>query len=227
MCSLSPNVCRRENWWSTRRHWSGAAEFDARQPFPVFRHPGQLMLPGRAGPPPRSGTDPRTPAVRAVWYGAAAPLSLLTPALRAAGVVRAVASTHGHEVGWSMVPGARRALRRIGQSNDVITFVSQFARRRISAALGPDAALEYLPPGVRVDTFRPDPAAGRMIRARYGVGRSAAAAVGVPTGHPQGAGQPDQSRAGHRGQGAQTAGADRRRRTGRPTAAGPGQLHWV
>jgi len=25
--------------------WQGAAEFDARQPFPVIRHPGTLMLP--------------------------------------------------------------------------------------------------------------------------------------------------------------------------------------
>ena len=69
-----------------------------------------------------------------------------------------------------MVPGARSALRRIGRTNDVITFVSQFARRRISSALGPDAALEYLPPGVRVETFRPDPVGRRMVRARYGLG---------------------------------------------------------
>ena len=152
--------------------WAGAAAFDARQPFPVYRHAKSLMLPGR---------DVRRRAIElvrdhrldAVWYGAAAPLSLLTPALRAEGVVRTVASTHGHEVGWSMVPGARGALRRIGQCNDVITFVSQFARRRISAALGPNAALEYLPPGVRVDTFRPDPDARRMIRARHGVGQGA------------------------------------------------------
>ena len=31
-----------------------------------------------------------------------------------------------------MVPGTRRALRRIGRTNDVLTFVSQYARRRIS-----------------------------------------------------------------------------------------------
>jgi phosphatidylinositol alpha-1,6-mannosyltransferase len=108
--------------------------------------------------------------IRAVWYGAAAPLSLLTPALRTDGVTRTVASTHGHEVGWSMIPGARRLLRRIGRTNDVITFVSRYARRRISAALGPTAALEYLPPGVRVDTFRPDPVARQAVRAAYGLG---------------------------------------------------------
>jgi phosphatidylinositol alpha-1,6-mannosyltransferase len=148
--------------------WAGALAYDARQPFPVFRHSKSLMLPGR-DVRHRAIELIRDHRLEAVWYGAAAPLSLLTPALRAAGIVRTVASTHGHEVGWSMVPGARGALRRMGESNDVITFVSQFARRRISAALGPGAALEYLPPGVRVDTFRPDPAARRMIRERHGV----------------------------------------------------------
>ncbi|MEP6561030.1 MAG: glycosyltransferase family 4 protein [Nakamurella sp.] len=152
--------------------WAGAAAYDARQPFPVYRHTKSLMLPG---PDVRRRAIElvRDHRLEAVWYGAAAPLSLLTPALRAEGVVRTVASTHGHEVGWSMVPGARSALRRIGQSNDVITFVSQFARRRISAALGPNAALEYLPPGVRVDTFRPDRFARRQVRARYGISQEA------------------------------------------------------
>jgi len=149
--------------------WAGDTEFDARQPFPIFRHPGSLMLPGRQVRR-RAAELVRDHRIGAVWYGAAAPLSLLSPALRVEGVVRTVASTHGHEVGWSMVPGARRALRRIGRTNDVITFVSQFARRRISAALGPEAALEYLPPGVRVDTFRPDPASRRTVRAQYGLG---------------------------------------------------------
>jgi phosphatidylinositol alpha-1,6-mannosyltransferase len=146
--------------------WAGAVEFDAQQPFQVFRHPGQLMLPG-AAVRRRAAELIRDHRIRAIWYGAAAPLSLLSAGLRSEGVSRTVASTHGHEVGWSMVPIARHLLRRIGRTNDVITFVSQFARRRISAALGPEAALEYLPPGVMVDTFKPDPAARSAIRARY------------------------------------------------------------
>jgi len=149
--------------------WTGDTAFDAAQPFPIFRHPGSLMLPGPAVRR-RAAELVRDHSIRAVWYGAAAPLSLLTPALRVEGVCRTVASTHGHEVGWSMVPGARHALRRIGRTNDVITYVSQYARRRISSALGPQAALEYLPPGVRVDTFRPDPDARRVIRSQYGLG---------------------------------------------------------
>ncbi len=151
--------------------WDGAAEFDAAQPFPVYRHPGSLMLPFGAVRV-RAAELVRDHRIGAVWYGAAAPLSLLTPALRTHGVTRTVASTHGHEVGWSMVPGARSALRRIGRTNDVITFVSQFARRRISSALGPDAALEYLPPGVQVETFRPDPVGRRNVRSHYGLGEA-------------------------------------------------------
>ena len=77
------------------------------QPFPVYRHPGSLMLPDHSVRR-RAAELVREHAIRAVWYGAAAPLSLLTPALRVEGVTRTVASTHGHEVGWSMVPGARQ-----------------------------------------------------------------------------------------------------------------------
>jgi len=149
--------------------WVGDAAYDARQPFPIFRHPGTLLVPNEAVRQ-RAAELIRDHRIGAVWYGAAAPLSLLTPALRADGVTRTVASTHGHEVGWSMIPGARQLLRRIGRTNDVITFVSRYARRRISAALGPTAALEYLPPGVMVDTFRPDPVARRAVRGRYELG---------------------------------------------------------
>ena len=149
--------------------WPGAADFDARQPFPVYRHPTSLMLPGESVRK-RAAELIREHRIGAVWYGAAAPLVLLTPALRGEGIVRTVACTHGHEVGWSMLPGARRALRRIGRTNDVLTFVSHYARRRISAALGPMAAMEYLPPGVLTDVYRPDPQARRAVRERYRVG---------------------------------------------------------
>ncbi|HEX4358320.1 MAG TPA: glycosyltransferase family 4 protein, partial [Pseudonocardia sp.] len=81
-----------------------------------------------------------------------------------------VASTHGHEVGWSMLPGARQALRRIGEHSDVVTVVSRYTRRRFAAAFGPLAALEWLPPGIDTDRFAPDPAARAELRARYGLG---------------------------------------------------------
>jgi phosphatidyl-myo-inositol dimannoside synthase len=105
-----------------------------------------------------------------VWFGAAAPLGLLARRARQAGVRRVVASTHGHEVGWSMLPVARSALRRIGEDSDIVTYISRYTRDRFASAFGPRAALEHLPPGVDVERFRPDRAARAEMRARHGLG---------------------------------------------------------
>jgi phosphatidyl-myo-inositol dimannoside synthase len=90
--------------------------------------------------------------------------------LRRAGAERIVASTHGHEVGWSMLPAARQTLRVIGDHTDVVTYVSSYTRGRFASAFGARAALEHLPPGVDTDTFKPDPAAREELRRRYGLG---------------------------------------------------------
>ena len=143
--------------------------FDARQPFPVHRHPSQLMLP-TPQVARRAAEILRAERCEAVWFGAAAPLALLGPHLRAAGAQRVLASTHGHEVGWSMLPGSRQALRRIGSTADVITFVSKYTRSRFAAAFGRFAALEPLFSGVDTEVYKPDPAARAEIRARHGLG---------------------------------------------------------
>jgi len=151
--------------------WRGDSHlrFDAQQPFQVVRHPTTLMV-----PTPlvlrRAAKLLRDEQCETVWFGAAAPLALLSPMLRRAGAQRILASTHGHEVGWSMLPAARQSLRAIGNTTDTITYVSKYTRRRFSAAFGPRAALEYLSPGVDAETFRPDPAARSELRARYGLG---------------------------------------------------------
>ncbi|HEX3780424.1 MAG TPA: glycosyltransferase family 4 protein [Pseudonocardiaceae bacterium] len=144
-------------------------EFDAAQPYRVVRHPTSLMLP-TPDVARRASAILREERCEAVWFGASAPLGLLAPVLRAAGARRVVASTHGHEVGWSMLPGSRQALRRIGSTVDVLTFVSRYTRSRFSPAFGPQAPLEHLPSGVDVDTYRPDPAARARIRARHQLG---------------------------------------------------------
>ncbi|MCM6773368.1 glycosyltransferase family 4 protein [Nocardia sp. CDC159] len=151
--------------------WRGDShlKFDAEQPFQVVRHPTTLMV-----PTPlvwrRAAKLLRDERCDTVWFGAAAPLALLSPLLRGAGAERIVASTHGHEVGWSMLPAARQALRVIGDHTDAVTYVSKYTRRRFAAAFGPQAGLEYLPPGVDTEVFRPDPAARAELRARYGLG---------------------------------------------------------
>lgn len=151
--------------------WPGAAAFDAQLPFPVVRHPGTLMLPT----PPvlrRVCTLLRELRCETAWFGAAAPLALLGPAVRRAGIRRVVASSHGHEVGWSMLPLGRLALRRIGTDADVVTAVSRYTRARVASAFGPEAALELLPPGVDCTAFHPDPAARAEIRRRHRLGEA-------------------------------------------------------
>ncbi|MDF0532010.1 glycosyltransferase family 4 protein [Tsukamurella sp. 8F] len=149
--------------------WRGCEEFDAAQPFEVVRHPTTLLLPTPAAY--RRARDlVRANDIRTVWFGAAAPLALLGERLRRAGADRIVASTHGHEVGWSMIPPARACLRRIGETTDVVTYVSRYTRGRFAAAFGADCALEHLPPGVDAGVFAPDDGARAELRARYGLG---------------------------------------------------------
>jgi phosphatidylinositol alpha-1,6-mannosyltransferase len=151
--------------------WKDADAFDDRTAgYQVVRHPGTLMLPVPT-------VDARMRrligehGIDTVWFGAAAPLGLLAARARHAGATRVLASTHGHEVGWSMLPGARSVLRRIGDDSDVVTYISRYTRGRFASAFGPNAALEHLPPGVDTERFRPDPARRTEMRARYGLGQ--------------------------------------------------------
>lgn len=151
--------------------WKDAETFDAHTAdYHVVRYPGTLMLPA-----PSVDTRMRRliaeHGIDTVWFGAAAPLGLLAHRARQAGASRVLASTHGHEVGWSMLPVARSVLRRIGEDSDVVTFVSRYTRARFASAFGPNGALEHLPPGVDTDRFRPDPASRAELRTRYGLGQ--------------------------------------------------------
>lgn len=148
----------------------GSEQFDAEQPFPVIRHPGSMVMPT---PRVRSRVVDalREHGCTSVWFGAAAPLGLLAPALREAGAKQLVATTHGHEVGWAKVPGGRHSLRRIGGDCDIVTYLGEYTRKRMAGAFGPRADLRQLTPGVDVDAFTPTDA-GEVIRVRYGlVGR--------------------------------------------------------
>ncbi|ULE32106.1 glycosyltransferase family 4 protein [Mycobacterium sp. IDR2000157661] len=149
--------------------WKGAEDFDRHVPYEVVRHPGTLMLPEPSVMGRMKRLIQRNQA-ETVWFGAAAPLALMAPLARDAGAHRVIASTHGHEVGWSMLPVARTALRRIGSSTDVVTYISRYTRRRFASAFGAHAALEHLPPGVDTDRFAPDEVARAELRARYRLG---------------------------------------------------------
>jgi phosphatidyl-myo-inositol dimannoside synthase len=148
-------------------NYDGAADFDAAQPFPVIRHPTGLLLP-TPGARRRIVAVTKEYGTSAVWFGAAAPLALLAPALRRAGAERIIASTHGHEAGWALLPGARRVLRRIGDECDVVTYLSEYFHRRLAPALGRRATLRRLTPGVDIETFQPG-VDGAAVRAQHGL----------------------------------------------------------
>jgi phosphatidyl-myo-inositol dimannoside synthase len=148
--------------------YEGSVAFDAALPFPVLRHSSGLLIPTPAVRR-RVAALAQSHGCRSAWFGAAAPLGLLAPALRAAGVERIVATTHGHEVGWAMLPGARAMLRRIGNGCDVVTYLGEYTRRRLSAVFGPDTVMRQLTPGVDISTFCPA-ADGASIRERHRLG---------------------------------------------------------
>ncbi len=146
----------------------GSAEYDAELPYPVVRRPTGMLLPTRATA--RAAADlARRHGCDSALFGAAAPLGLIAPALRAAGVGHLVGVTHGHETGWVALPGSRQLLQRIAGDLDVLTYISQYTRSRLEPALGGRTRLAQLSPGVDVDRFTPD-ADGSSVRRRYGLG---------------------------------------------------------
>jgi phosphatidylinositol alpha-1,6-mannosyltransferase len=139
----------------TERDESATRAYDASLPFPVHRLPGPLLpTPSVAR---RAGELLREHGAEQVVFGAAAPLGLLSGALRTAGARRILALTHGHEVWWSRVPVARQALCRIGHDVDALGVISAYTSASIERALAPvdRAKLVMLPPPVDLDVFSP------------------------------------------------------------------------
>ena len=148
--------------------WRGWEEWDATQPFRVVREDTSVLLPTPAVSR-RAQSLLREHGCNVAWFGAAAPLGLLADSLRKAGARRVVATTHGHEAGWAMLPGARQLLRRIASSVDVLTYLGDYTRTRLAGAVGAAnaAKLQRLTPGVDTELFRPG--LGAQVREDLGL----------------------------------------------------------
>jgi len=146
----------------------GSAQHDAALPYPVVRRPTGMLLPTRGTA--RAAADlARRHGCDSAFFGAAAPLGLIAPALREAGVGHLVGATHGHETGWVALPGSRQLMQRIAGHLDVLTYISDYTRARLAPALATRTRLEQLSPGVDVERFTPG-ADGAAVRERYGLG---------------------------------------------------------
>jgi len=149
-----------------------SAEYDARwlKDFgvTVIRDKSKILL-----PTPRVARALRKlikkEGIEVAAFGAAAPLGLLSASMKKAGVKRTVALTHGHEVWWAKVFPFNLFMRRIGATVDSLTYLGEFTRTAISAALSKEAAhaMVKIAPGIDVDHFRPVDAAS--LRAELGL----------------------------------------------------------
>ena len=94
----------------------------------------------------------RERSITKVWFGAAAPLALMSRALRKAGAQRIVALTHGHEVWWSKVPPFTLLMREIGRSIDIATYLGEYTRNALKRCI-PEEKLHHIAPGIDVTHF--------------------------------------------------------------------------
>ena len=151
---------------------AGSAEYDARWlknfGVTVIRDKSKILL-----PTPRVARALRKlikkEGIEVAAFGAAAPLGLLSASMKKAGVKRTVALTHGHEVWWAKVFPFNILMRRIGATVDSLTYLGEFTRNAISAALSKEAAhaMVKIAPGIDVDHFKPVDAAS--LRAELGL----------------------------------------------------------
>ena len=135
----------------------------------VIRDKSKVLLPSlRVGRTVRKIA--RQESISTVFFGAAAPLGLLSHGLKRAGVNRIVALTHGHEVWWAKVWPFSWAIRRIGSGTDHLTYLGSYTQSQISRALSKRArkSMVKIAPGIDTNHFAPQPSA-TALRAELGL----------------------------------------------------------
>lgn len=98
--------------------------------------------------------------ISTVFFGAAAPLGLLSRGLRKVGVKHIVALTHGHEVWWSKVWPFTIAMKFISRHVNHLTYLGEYTRSAITGSITDQAAASMvkIAPGIDTDHFSPQDA---------------------------------------------------------------------
>ena len=107
--------------------------------------------------------------ITAVFFGAAAPLALLSRTLRKVGVTDIVALTHGHEVWWSKVWPFSMAMKSISRQVNHLTYLGEYTRSAIATSITKEAAagMVKIAPGIDTDHFSPQDAT--QLRSELGL----------------------------------------------------------
>lgn len=107
--------------------------------------------------------------ISTVFFGAAAPLALLSKRLRRAGARHIVALTHGHEVWWSKVWPFTLAMKIISRQVNHLTYLGEFTRSAIAQAISNSAgqSMVKIAPGIDTNHFSPQDAT--QLRSELGL----------------------------------------------------------
>jgi len=93
--------------------------------------------------------------IQNVWFGAAAPLGLMSSQLRNGGASNIVALSHGHEVWWAKIPILKQILRKIIKDVDKLGYLGAFTKNEISKATTEVNKLVQIAPGIDTNYFQP------------------------------------------------------------------------
>ena len=108
--------------------------------------------------------------IKKAFFGAAAPLAIMSKGLRRNGVKKIVALTHGHEVWWAKLWPFSWAIAFIGRNVDHLTYLGNFTRGEIAKSLSDEAkaAMVKIAPGIDTEHFKPTSSA-HELRSQLGL----------------------------------------------------------
>jgi len=144
----------------------GAAEFDKQ----LFENHGVEVIRDRAKvllPTPRitrkAAKILKQYQITRVWFGAAAPLALMSGNLRAAGAKRIIALTHGHELWWSRIFILRSLMQKIVKQVDYLGYLGEYTKSILIKLDNSEDKFIQIAPGIDTEYFSPRPKNQHLI----------------------------------------------------------------
>jgi phosphatidyl-myo-inositol dimannoside synthase len=134
---------------------AGCREFDAGQPYRVYRWGGTYLAPIPQAVD-RVETLVRETGAEMVLFGHVVPLGWMGPWLRDRCGVSYAALTHGAEPLVARLPSASRLLRRVFAQAEVAFSVSRVMQELMRRAVPDGVPVALLPPGADAERFHPD-----------------------------------------------------------------------
>lgn len=104
--------------------------------------------------------------VQNIWFGAAAPLALISVKMRKVGAKNIVALTHGHEVWWAKLPIFKLLMKKIINDVDYLGYLGSFTKNQITQGVNQSEKFIQIAPGIDTNHFMPKPPRKDLI-AKY------------------------------------------------------------